>query len=199
MKKITSALGIIILSFILFIKTLIPVNENVATQSATDINCIKGDKIVDYYETLTDKTDSEKYLNAAKYFYYQASRTDISNANALVGHARVALHQNKTRDAKNTLMMALNFNPDNPRVTFYLGETFFQEGDYTEAIDYYKWAYTHGYQNDFKTNYKLGICYEKLNDEHNARTHYNNALRIKPDNEDVKKRLKELTPTGAQK
>lgn len=199
MKKIIPALGIIILSFILFVKTQTPVNANVATQSATDINCIKGDKIVDYYETLTDKTDSEKYLNAAKYFYYQASRTGLSNANALVGHARVALHQNKTRDAKNALMTALNFNPDNPRVTFYLGETFFQEGDYTEAIDYYKWAFTHGYQNDFKTNYKLGICYEKLNDEHNARTHYNNALRIKPDNEDVKKRLKELTPTGAQK
>ena len=70
MKKIIPALGIIILSFILFIKTLTPVNANVATQSATDINCIKGDKIVDYYETLTDKTDSEKYLNAAKYFYF---------------------------------------------------------------------------------------------------------------------------------
>lgn len=198
MKKIISALGIIIVSFILFNTQSTPVIASVSTQSEVDINCAKGDKIIDYYESLTDKTGGEKYLNAAKYFYYQASRIDVSNTHALVGHARVALHQNKTKDAKNALMMALNFNPNNPKVTFYLGETFFQEGDYTEAIDYYNWAYTHGYINDFATNYKLGICYEKLNDEHKARMHYNNALRINPDNEEIKKRLNELTPPQAK-
>lgn len=197
MKKIISALVIIIISFILF-NTLPAYNAAAApVQSEADINCQKGDKIVDYYESLSDKSEADKYLKAAKYFYYQASRIDLSNTNALIGHARVALHQNKIRDAKNALMMALNFNAQNPRVCFYLGETFFQDGDYTQAIDYYNWAYTHGYQNDFKTNYKLGVSYEKLNDIHNAKTHYNNALRINPNNEDIKERLNGLTPSSA--
>ena len=154
--------------------------------------CEQGDKILNYYENLKDKTDSDKYLKAAKYYYYQASRVDISNQNSLIGMARIALHKGKTRDAKNALMMALNFDETNPKVSYYLGEAFFAEGEYFQAIDFYTWAYNHGYQSDYKTNYKLGVCYEKLNDTEKARFHYQKALSIKPNATEAKNRLNEL-------
>ena len=151
--------------------------------------CVKGDKILDYYERLQDKSNGQRYLNAAKYYYYQASRVDISNANALIGRARVALYQDRIRDAKNDLMVALNFNEVNPKVSFYLGEAFFQDGDYMEAIDFYSWAYSHGYRYDYKTNLQLGICYEKLDDIKKARKHYSNAINILPASVEAKARL----------
>lgn len=154
--------------------------RNTPVQSEANAYCAKGDKIMNYFEKMENKSDPDKYLNAAKYYYYQASRIDLPNANALIGHARVALYQNRIKDAKNVLMMALNFNENNPRVNYYLGETFYKDGEYTEAIDFYKQAYTHGYKNDFDTNFKMGICYEKMDDVKNAKIHYQNAVKIRP-------------------
>lgn len=163
-----------------------------STEAEAIQNCVKGDKILDYYEKLDAPQDPNRYLNAAKYYYYQASRLDLSNPNVLVGHARVALHQNRLKDAKNVLMIALNYNETNPRVNFYLGETFFRDGEYTQAIDFYQKAYTHGYKLDFNTNLRLGMCYEKLNETNLAKKHYKNALKSKPNNEVVLNRLENI-------
>lgn len=161
-------------------------------ESEANAYCVKGDKILDYFDKLEDKSNPDKYLNAAKYYYYQASRIDISNQNSLIGHARIALYKGNTRDAKNALMMALNFNEANPRVSFYLGETFFKEGEYTQAIDFYNWAYTHGYRFDYKTNLQLAICYEKLDDVKQSKYHYKNAIKINPSAVEAKARLQGL-------
>lgn len=178
MKKIIAVFIIIIA---LNLTSGIPViARELPEESQANEYCVKGDKILDYYQKLEDKRNAGKYLNAAKYYYYQASRIDISNQNSLIGIARIALYQGKTRDAKNALMMALNFNEVNPRVSFYLGETFFEEGEYTQAIDFYNWAYSHGYRYDYMTNIKLGICYEKLDDVKKAKYHYKNALKAHP-------------------
>ena len=139
-----------------------------------------------------DKTDAQKYLNAAKYYYYQASRIDLSNQDSFIGMARISLYQGQIRDAKNTLMIALNINENNPKVSYYLGEAFFMEGEYFHAIDFYNWAYSHGYQKDYKTNYKLGVCFEKLDDISKARFHYQNALNTNPSSTQAQKRLKGL-------
>ena len=154
--------------------------------------CAQGDKILNYYENLKDKTDGDKYLKAAKYYYYQASRADISNQNSLIGMARISLHQGKTRDAKNALMVALNVDENNPKVSFYLGEAFFMEGEYFQAIDFYTWAYSHGYQTDYRTNFKLGVCYEKLNYTDKAKIHYKNAINANPNSSEAKQRLNGL-------
>ncbi len=163
--------------------------RNTPAESEASAYCVKGDKIMDYFEKLEDKSNPDKYLNAARYYYYQASRIDLSNPNALVGHARVALYQNRLKDAKNVLMMALNFNEINPRVNYYLGETFYREGEYTQAIDFLNQAYTHGYRYDYNTNLKLGICYEKLDDVKMARYHYKNAVKIQPNSIEAAGRL----------
>ena len=152
--------------------------------------CAKGDKILAHYEKLEDKTNSSKYLNAAKYYYYQAARLDISNINSMVGVARVSLYKGNTRDAKNALMVALNVNENNPKVNYYLGEAFFVEGEYFQAIDFYTHAYSNGFSQDYNTNLKLGICYEKLDDTNKSKFHYNNALKINPNSQEVKERLK---------
>lgn len=154
--------------------------RNTPVESEANAYCVKGDKILDYYEKLQNAKDPDKYLNAAKYYYYQATRIDLSNPNALIGHARVALHQNRLKDAKNTLMIALNFNEINPRVNYYLGETFYREGEYTQALDFYNQAYTHGFRYDYNTNYKMGLCYEKMDDVKKAKYHYKNAIKIRP-------------------
>ena len=114
-----------------------------------------GDKILNYYEKLPDKTDQGRFLNAAKYFYYQSNKIDISNADALIGRARIALIQNDIRKAKNNLFIALNFNESNPKVLYYLGKTFFQDGDFDDAIKYYGDAYSNGYRLDYNTNLML--------------------------------------------
>lgn len=189
MKKILIIVILLIINFA-FLSSNSAACRNTPVQSEANSYCAKGDKIMNYYAKIQDKTaDPDKYLNAARYYYYQASRIDLSNANALVGHARVALCQNRLKDAKNVLMMALNFNENNPRVNFYLGETFFREGEYTQAIDFYKRAYNHGYKNNFFTNYKMGVCYEKMDDVKNARIHYKNALKIRPHSVNTAARL----------
>ncbi|MBS4759443.1 MAG: tetratricopeptide repeat protein [Clostridium sp.] len=163
------------------------------TASEANTYCVKGDKILNFYEGLKDtdkrKANQDRYLNAAKYFYYQANRLDMSNQNAFIGRARIALIQGRTRDAKNNLMIALNVNELNPKVNYYLGETFFEEGEYTQAIDFYYFAYSHGYKYDYKINMKLGICYEKLDDIKKARYHYTNAAKINPGDVTAKARL----------
>lgn len=159
---------------------------------SSDYYAKQGDKILNYYIKLEDKSDRDRYLTAAKYFYYQANRLDISNANALIGRARVALLQNKVRDAKNNLFIALNFDENNPRVTFFLGEAFFQDGDYDDAIHYYTHAYLHGYRNNYRTNLKLGEAYEKMDDVERARYHYTNAIKIRPSEAEVRFRLQGL-------
>lgn len=181
---------------IIFIITIVSIctqlnaeTREIFSESEANAYCAKGDKILDYFDKLEDKSNADKYLLAAKYYYYQASRIDISNQNSLIGHARIALYKGNTRDAKNALMMALNFNEVNPRVSFYLGEAFFKEGEYTQAIDFYNWAYSHGYRYDYRTNFQLGICYEKLDDIKQARYHYKNAIKINPSSVSAKARL----------
>lgn len=191
MKKTILIFIIVIINFCIFNTPKTFAIENTIQNKVSDY-CIKGDKIVSHYESITDKSNGLEYLKAAKYYYYQAIRLDKSSANALVGLAHVALLQNKTRDAKNILMAALNFNPENPRVSFYIGETFFQEGDYTEAIDYYTWAYNHGYKHNYKTNLQLAICYEKIYEIKLARKHYNEALKIQPDSAIIKRRMEDM-------
>ena len=151
-----------------------------------------GDKILDYYEKLPDKTDQDRFLIAAKYFYFQANKIDISNADALIGRARIALLQNDVRKAKNNLFIALNFDESNPKVLFYLGKTFFQDGDYDDAIKYYSDAYSHGYRLDYNTNLMLGICYEKMDDVKRAKYHYKNAIKIQPSETVAKMRIQGL-------
>ena len=112
--------------------------------------------------------------------------------------ARISLYQGKTKDAKNALMIALNVNEKNPKVSFYLGEAFFMEQEYFQAIDFYTWAYSNGYQKDFKTNYKLGVCYEKLNDIEKAKYHYQKAINARPNDAEVKQRLQSLMTTEAE-
>ena len=108
MKK-TILISIAILNFIFIQNPFQQATARVTSTEAEAIqNCAKGDKILDYYEKLESPQDPNRYLNAAKYYYYQASRLDLSNPNILVGHARVALHQNRLKDAKNVLMIALN-------------------------------------------------------------------------------------------
>ena len=84
MKKIL-IIFIISICNLLFINTAY--SRETPVESEANSYCVKGDKILDYYDKLEDKSNPDKYLNAAKYFYYQASRLDISNQNALIGHA----------------------------------------------------------------------------------------------------------------
>lgn len=163
-----------------------------APKESADSLAAKGDKILDYYEKLNETRREDRYLISAKYFFYQASRVDIANKNAFIGRARVALFQDNVRDAKNNLFMALNFDENNPKVNFYIGEAFFQDGEFAEAIKYYTEAYTHGYKVDYKTNLKLGICYEKMDDEKRARYYYQNAIKIIPTQAEARNRLQGL-------
>ena len=153
---------------------------------------VSGDKILNYYENLSIKEDSERFLIAAKYFYYQANRVDVSNQNALIGMARIALFQNNIREAKDNLYKALNFNEYSSKINFYLGETFFQDGEFTDAIKYYKRAYVNGYKTNYKTNLKLGICYEKLDDPAQAKSYYTAAINLMPSLSEPKHRLQGL-------
>ena len=156
--------------------------------------CEKADKILRYFFSIPNKTKSyeQKYLTSAKYFYYQAMRIDKSNTDALVGKARIALYENHIRDAKNALSIALNIKENNPKITYYLGETFFKDGEFAKALDFYLHSYNHGYKNNYWTNYKLGVTYEKLDDAQKAKLHYQNALRVNPSSKEAAARLASL-------
>ena len=168
--------------------------EKTNAKAASRQYCAQADKILNYFNSLPVKTrtDEQKYLTAAKYFYYQAHRIDKSNTDALVGKARIALYENHIRDAKNALSIALNISENNPKITYYLGETFFKDGEFAKALDFYKHAYSHGFNNNFRTNYKLGVTYEKLDEPALAKQHYINALNINPSSKETAERLKNL-------
>lgn len=163
-----------------------------APVESPDYLSAQGDKILNHYEKLQDKSGQERLLTAAKYFYFQANKLDISNQNAYIGRARIALFQDNVRDAKNNLFMALNFNENNPKVTYYMGNAFFKDGDFDDAINYYLHAYNHGYRLNYNTNLKLGICYEKMDDSQRAKYHYKNAMKILPSQAEPRLRLQGL-------
>lgn len=135
---------------------------------------------------LFDKSliDSEKkfYLQEALRFYFLLAHAKQNSLDAQVGLARVYDKMQLDNYAKAHFFDALNFDPQNGRANFYYANFYYDRNDFITALFYYKVACNSGFANDYDTNYKMGVIYEKLADLESAKKYYANALKIRPVN-----------------
>lgn len=107
------------------------------------------------------------YINKAKYFYYIASQNIPPSSEALIGLGRVYMLQKKFNDAKDVLNKAFSVDPYNANASFYLGEFFFTNSDYINALKYYENAQKLGYNDTLANEKMISICKAKLGVENN--------------------------------
>lgn len=129
-------------------------------------------------------TDSDKkfFLEKAMRNYYLATKIDGSIIEANIGLARVYDSMKLDRLAKEYFFKARNLDPYNPKTNFYFANFYFTRNDFLKALYYYKYAYEHGFSNNYDTNYQMAVIYEKIADINTAKTFYLKALNLKPTN-----------------
>ena len=139
-------------------------------------------------------TGSEKkyFLKEAKWFYQKSVKAYSNNFEGYIGLAKTFMYLGRYDKAYNNLMIAYNFDNNNPMVNYYIAENSFLNEKYFNALSYYKEAIKYGYQNHYDTNYKTALCYDKLGDVKQAMKYYNRCIEINPDASKPKEKLEEI-------
>ncbi len=89
------------------------------------------------------------------------------------------------REAATNFRRALEYDPTNPYANYGLGFSLFDLGQYDEALTYYQYSLEHSYFDEDKSNAHtgIGVCYEQKRKYNNAREHFNEALKLDPNNQ----------------
>lgn len=131
-------------------------------------------------ETALVESEKKIYLQEALRYYFLLSHAKPNSPDAHLGLGRVYDKMKLDSYAKAHFFDAINFAPNSGRIHFYYGNFYYDRCDFVTALYYYKFAHQHDYSNDYDTNYKMGVIYEKLADIESAKKYYNNALKIRP-------------------
>ena len=144
-------------------------------------------------------TGGEKryFLKEAKWFYERSVKTYPDHLDGFMGLAKTYMAMGRFNKAFDNLMVAYNFDNKSPLVNYYLAENSFLGERYHTAMIYYTEALKYGYQNHYDTNYKLGLCYDKLGDSKNAKKYYNRAIEINPNATIPKQKIEEIDNRNA--
>ena len=206
MKKIKIISLIICLIFV--------INLAVAIKGKIDYNSVNIDysllnknallKMGDYYKHLAESPDIKKeqqkvYYEKALGYYVTASQMDEENAllMAKIGHIYGKINQYTL--AKAYLNRGLNLELNNPFVNFYTGGFYFDYQNYINSLKYYKAALKNNYYDRYPLYMQLGIVNEKLGDLVKAKNAYSQALKINPDNQKLKAKIRSIDDLKYQK
>ncbi|MBN2246694.1 MAG: tetratricopeptide repeat protein, partial [Candidatus Aminicenantes bacterium] len=84
-----------------------------------------------------------------------------------------------------TLILIGSLHSDQKEYLFEQGNAFFENQEYTQAIDTYAEIIAMGYES-FELYYNLGNAYYKTGDFARAILNYERALRLQPQDEDIR-------------
>ena len=132
-----------------------------------------GDDYLEQALTEENQKKREKLFRYAMGKYYLTSKADDKNVHSYVQMGRIYDNLDKDKYAKEYFYRATNLDYGNPFANFYFGEYYFKRRDFNRALKYYLLSYQNGYENDFETNFRLAVIYEKLGDLVNAKNFYN--------------------------
>lgn len=110
---------------------------------------------------------------------------------SLANFALCNMHLGKLDVAGKAYVAALQVNPDDSDIIYNLGVIHMQQGYATQGLTYYLQAVQKN-PDYFDAHYNLAAAYLMRRDYENARLHFKEALRIKPDDEVLQHTLKIL-------
>lgn len=132
------------------------------------------------------------YLKEAKWFYQHSVDAYPDNFDGFLGLARTYMYMGRFDKAYNNMMIAFNFDKNNPEINYYMGEYSFLNEKYNTALSYYLCALNLGYQKHYNTNYQIAICYDKLGDGKQAIKFYKKCLQIDSDKKTPQNKIQEI-------
>ncbi len=94
-------------------------------------------------------------------------------------------------EAIHYLRQVMRIDPNRPDLHQKMGSLLAQQGKTDEAIEHYQWELQH-HPNNHRAHTGLAIQLAKQGDSRTAIHHFSEALRLKPDDEVVKKHLQQL-------
>lgn len=148
-----------------------------------------ADKNMRLFENSQTNTDKMFYLQEALRYYFLLSQADANSINAQIGLGRVFDEANLDRYAKEHFFNAFNMDSHNPKMNLYFADFYYKRNDLINAIHYYNMSYKWGYSNNYYLNYQLGKVYEKLADIESAKKFYKIALKLNPQNNELRNKI----------
>lgn len=192
---------------LLLICSFLSINFAHAVQGTVEYNEINIDYDVLDYKYFSELGDA--YLSRAekpgttaeqkKFYYGEAIGLFVTatkiNPDLVDVYGKIGYIYGKYRKyglADSYLNRGLNLNPKDPTVNFYFGGVSFDRQNFNNALKYYKAAYKYGYPDKYSVTYRLGETNEKLGDLVKAEEFYKKALKLRPNNEKLKQKIRSI-------
>ncbi len=147
------------------------------------------------FEKTSKITGKIFYLQEAMRYYFLLSKINPDSIDAQIGLGRIYDELKLDKLAKKCFFNAYNYNNKDPGTNLYIANFYYKRNDLLNSLYYYNRSYNYGYANNYYLNCRLGALYEKLADIEQAKKYYSNALRLNPQNPELRtksKILKEL-------
>lgn len=151
----------------------------------------------DYYKNLAQNPKIKKEQRKAFYqkalgYYVTASQVNEENATlfGIIGYLYGKIDEYTL--GKSYLNRGLSLEPWNPIVNFYSGDFYYDYQNYINSLKYYKLAKKNNYYDKYSLNMRLGAVNEKLGDLVKARNAYEDALKLRPKNDELKAKIRSI-------
>lgn len=138
------------------------------------------------------KEDKKKFYHIAMTKYYILSQIYPGDYYAYAQMARINDERSEDRFAKKNFYQAFNLDKYNPYTNFYFAEFHIKRERYHEALKYYLTAYNNGYKDNYVTNLKLAVLYEKLGDLKKSKEFYENSYKLNPQASDLQSKIQSI-------
>ncbi len=152
----------------------------------------QGDEyFVKAYDSEVD-ADKKKFYRLAMNKYYVLSQIYPGDYYAYAQMARINDERAEDRFAKKNFSQAFNLDKYNPYTNFYYAEYNIKRERYHEALKYYLTAYNNGYKDNYITNFKIAVLYEKLGDLKKSKEFYENSYKLNPEANDLRDKINSI-------
>ena len=158
----------------------------------------QGDLLYTKALTENDPIKLKELVIGAKSAYNTVLLVDKRNLHAISMLAKIHKLSNNDRYAKLYYMRALGINPNDPSTNYYLGDFYYDKGDYRSALKYYKTAFANGLNENNKNMQKMANIYEKLGDLQRANLYYKKMFLINPSSQALPDKIRELEELKSQ-
>ena len=125
----------------------------------------------------------------AVYLFQDAVNRSTTSVQARAGLAKALLRLNRSDEAVEHLLTALEYSPDNADISYNLGVAYHRQGKYHSAIECYAAVSDSDAESPGDLHFNLGNAYQEMGKFHDAINSYRKALDIRPHDIDALKNL----------
>ncbi len=127
---------------------------------------------------LASMYEQNKLFDKADKIVLEMIKLDPGNAQAYnyIGYSLIERVPSDLKRAKIYLEKALSLKPTDAHILDSIGWLYFNMGNYKQAIHHLKKSFSNGMENDFTVNMHLGMTYQKLGDQYQAKKYFDKSL-----------------------